>query len=756
MYKVSVVIPVYNVDDYIEETIESLLAQTLKEFEVILIDDGSTDKSIEKIEKVLKEHTNFKLFKQKNNGPSAARNKGIELAKGEYIAFMDSDDKIPKDSLEVRYNLAREKDVEVLICSTYKFNKNNSWPMKNHFLEEGFKDVKNDSDLYTTLGPCNKLFKRDLIEALRFPIDIKYAEDQVFVMEAYLKAKKIFASKYTAYYYRERPDDAAGSLTKQIIDNSSFVIEQVKTSWKLTKSNIEKYCENKYIANNITAKYFERLLSYDIWPPLKNAVVKGNEETQIKALNNMKNLIEVLDDNIINESRKFRWIIVQGIIHKYLFLKGNSKKVYTELLADTYKRFDANSKNILKVDEEYLYRSLEKIEKTKNNIYILKYLIRRKFDRLPKRIEGKIKRNLKIGFYIAKLFPTKKNNIIFATNKSNELSGNLKCINEELSKNKKYNVETYLINDEISFMATVRMYMKFGRAKYIVLDDYYRQLYGLKFKDGVEVIQVWHACGAFKKFGFSAIGKKDGNTLEFETNAHQHYTKVITSSKNIINEYSEAFNIEKEKVLPLGVPRTDILLNEEYKEFIKDELENEYPITKGKKLILYAPTFRGNIQQRQSFKLELDPTTILNALGEDYIIILKLHPSVKNGLEGIKIPAGLKERIIEIESGKDINDLIIASDIVITDYSSVVFEAALLDKKILMYAYDKEEYLGERDFYYEYDEFVPGEIAKTNEEIIEVIKKEKFDIEKVKNFKERFFDHTDGQASKRFVETIFK
>lgn len=300
------------------------------------------------------------------------------------------------------------------------------------------------------------------------------------------------------------------------------------------------------------------------------------------------------------------------------------------------------------------------------------------------------------------------------------------------------------------------MYYNFATAKYIILDDYYSQLYGLKFKKNVEIVQVWHACGAFKKFGFSSIGKADGNTEEFERRAHGHYTKVITSSKNINKYYAEAFNIDESKVLALGVPRTDILLNNDYKEYITHKLENNYPGIKNKKIITYAPTFRGGPKERQNFKLELDPVKILENIGEDYVIILKLHPSVKNGIEDvINIPNNLKDRILNLNSETDINDLIMVSDILISDYSSVVFEGAFLNKKMILFAYDKEEYLAERDFYYDYDNFVPGPIAYTNDDIIKIIKENKFDLEKVNKFKKEFFDYTDGKSSERFVEYIF-
>ena len=108
MNKVSVIIPVYNVEDYLRETIDSIINQTMKDYEVIFIDDGSTDNSVNIIKEYIEKNGSMTICQE--NMLSVARNKGIELAEGEYIAFMDSDDKLPKDSLELRYNLAKENE----------------------------------------------------------------------------------------------------------------------------------------------------------------------------------------------------------------------------------------------------------------------------------------------------------------------------------------------------------------------------------------------------------------------------------------------------------------------------------------------------------------------------------------------------------------------------------------------------------------------------------------------------------------------
>lgn len=323
-YKISVIVPIYNVEEYLRETLDSLIEQTLKDFELILINDGSTDKSGEIIEEYSKKYDNIVNVYQENSGPSRARNKGIELAKGEFIAFMDSDDIIPKDSLQVRYELAIDKNADAIVCGTYKYNGEKTWPMLKHFLSEGYKDIKVDYDLLWTVGPCNKLFKADLIKDLRFPEGIKYAEDQVFVMTAYLKAKKIYSTKYAGYYYRMR-NNPTESLTQQIQTASASVIEQVLKSWELTSNEIDKDIKDKQTATKLKNAYFYRLVNVDIWPPFRRALLSNDKNIELKALRNLNELLNVVGEEQLNSIGKIKRLAFRDIVKNNSTLNERSK-----------------------------------------------------------------------------------------------------------------------------------------------------------------------------------------------------------------------------------------------------------------------------------------------------------------------------------------------------------------------------------------------------------------------------------------------
>lgn len=279
-------------------------------------------------------------------------------------------------------------------------------------------------------------------------------------------------------------------------------------------------------------------------------------------------------------------------------------------------------------------------------------------------------------------------------------------------------------------------------SKYWITDNHYYQF--LKKRKDTIMINTWHALGAFKKFGLHSAKnedierfKKDGENIDY----------LLVSSDKLKNIYSEALNVPTDRILSLGIPRTDPLFDESYKEHMKKDFYNKYNIPKDKKLILYAPTFRDN--EKEKFNLKLKLQLLKESLGNEYLLLIKLHPIIRN--KDI-IPGDMKDFVLDVNR-ENINDLMIASDVLITDYSSVVFEYALLNKPMIFFAYDYDDYKENlRDFYFPYEEFVPGPIVKTTEDVIKTIKENKFPMDKVQEFSKEFCGFVGGESSKRFVD----
>ncbi|MDY3206012.1 glycosyltransferase family 2 protein [Clostridium baratii] len=307
-YKLSVIIPVYNVEEYLVETLDSVVNQTMDNYEIILVNDGSTDNSQSIIDDYAKRYENIVSIYQENSGPGKARNKGIDVSRGEYIIFVDSDDIIPRDALLKRYNHAIDNNADIAVCATHLYDGEKDWPIKNHFLEEGFKNITNDLELLWMMGPCNKIYKKRIIEDIRFPEDINYGEDQVFVLRAYLATNKIYSSKYVGYYYRMRRENG-GSLTQQAFVNPSKVIDDITVLWKLVSHDIDFTIKNEDIRENIKKAYFYRLVNVNVWPPLKEAFIGEKTSDKNKVYESMQNLINIVNREQFQKLGKIKKII---------------------------------------------------------------------------------------------------------------------------------------------------------------------------------------------------------------------------------------------------------------------------------------------------------------------------------------------------------------------------------------------------------------------------------------------------------------
>lgn len=369
-------------------------------------------------------------------------------------------------------------------------------------------------------------------------------------------------------------------------------------------------------------------------------------------------------------------------------------------------------------------------------------------------VRGLKNRFFRLAYKMHSLLPVKNKNISFLSDSRNDISGNFEYIYEEIKKRQSdFKLAFYLkgsIKQDKSFTELNTLAKAIATSKYIMVDDFYPLIYPLKIRKNSELIQVWHAVGAFKTFGYSRVGMPGGPKLTSKN--HRNYTKVLVSSKNIVNKYAEGFGIAESAVIPIGAPRTDLFFDEVRKKEIVDRLHEELPFINGKKVILFAPTFRGNGQQTAYYPFGMiNFKEIYEALKNEYVFLLKIHPFVQNKPE---IPYEYDNFFYDVSEYREINDLLLISDQLVTDYSSVCFEYALLNKPMVFFSPDLGEYMSDRDFYYDYFDFIPGSYASNTTMLIEKLKKESVDTKRLETFKDYFFDDLDGKVSERFVDIL--
>ncbi|MBS4200642.1 CDP-glycerol glycerophosphotransferase family protein [Bacillus sp. FJAT-49732] len=357
-------------------------------------------------------------------------------------------------------------------------------------------------------------------------------------------------------------------------------------------------------------------------------------------------------------------------------------------------------------------------------------------------------------YYLFHVFPVNPRRILFASDSRVEIGGNLKFVYEEMV-NRKIDYDYKFMFKENSFVKKtvieiVKLAYYCATSKSILIEENYPMISPLKIRKKADLIQLWHGAGAFKKFGYSRLGQPGGPKVNSKD--HRNYTKAVVSTKNVATHYAESFDIEKDRIYPLGIPRTDIFFDEEYKEQKRQELYEKYPFLKDRKVILFAPTFRGRGRKEAHYPIEyLDFEKLYNNLKDEYVFLFKLHFIILNK---VTIPYQYSDFFYDFTDYREVNDLLLIADILITDYSSICFEFSLLDKPMLFFAYDVEEYISKRGFYYEYQSFIPGNLVKTTNELVEKIVNKDFAEEKIKPFRDYFFDDLDGKASQRVVDLI--
>ncbi len=218
MEQVSVIVPVYKVEKYLAECVESIRSQTYKNIEIILVDDGSPDSCPVMCDAFALGDSRVRVIHKQNGGLSSARNAGLDVAAGEYICFVDSDDYISDDMVSVLYEAAKNADAEMALCSLERFGDGTQAGnyLKHMPFEDGVLTSDEVCDLLTSMYEacyavaCNKLYKKSLFDGLRFT-EGRINEDEFIMHRLYMICSKVAVTVHPGYYYRNAPDSITTS-----------------------------------------------------------------------------------------------------------------------------------------------------------------------------------------------------------------------------------------------------------------------------------------------------------------------------------------------------------------------------------------------------------------------------------------------------------------------------------------------------------------------------------------------------------------
>ncbi len=373
---------------------------------------------------------------------------------------------------------------------------------------------------------------------------------------------------------------------------------------------------------------------------------------------------------------------------------------------------------------------------------------------------SKINKPLKVDMYwkYRKKYKHKSSKpvVMFMSEQSTSISTNLKAVKDRMlarGMDKDYIiVESYrssVTNPRQGIKSWMDMLKKMAMSDFIFLDDHAPVLDWLILDKDTTLVQLWHAGAGFKSSGYSRWGHI-GCPAPYS--CHRQYKYGISGSKNIAHFFSEVWGINDSQVLPTGMPRIDEYLDEAYRAKKTKELYDKYPMCKDKKVILFAPTYRGTNKANAHYPYELiDFEQLYKLCGDEYVVLFKMHPWVASE---VPIADKYRDRFVDVGRYPNINDLFYITELLITDYSSNIFEYSLMKKPMLFFAFDKIQYSFSRGFHRAYEQSAPGKVCATFDEVLKAIAEKDFEYPKVEEYVEKHFDYIDSHASDRVIDWI--
>lgn len=768
-FRVTVVIPIFEVEPYIETCLDSIVNQTLEDLEVILVLKPGRDRSCEIAEYYADKYGWHCEYVQDDERQGESRNKGIDLASGKYIVFADSDDYIPPTAYEKMLEALEKTQADICLGRTLRFHSKNTkgWAIKGFDAGGLFSSrrVLRWADwpkLAFNGGPWNKMislkFLRD--NDISFPEKLLY-EDVGFSLNLYSSDPLIVIERSVVYKWRVRLSGVA-SITQQRDDFGNL------SDRLAVYSLVDDILEKKEISENLVK----------IWQ-----LRKANDIMYY--LDSYLNGTEFYRDCFRAEITPYLQKIPEDVFNKL----DPTKKKYALLLREgNYSKFDKlyGTRSVIKVA---YYAVKKSFPKTSGRVNKIKKFIAFPF-KMPRIVLSDLMRVIKRRRWQYKIHPRtglfyslcrcvvrpKQNVFLYEGVSGRQYAGNEKYIYLEMMKNLPNATHVWAFQDK---EAIERNRQNLSGAKLVVRGSikylYYLSKAGALFtgtslpyyykkQKGSLFIQSWHGT-PLKLLGFD-IKLPEAKQLNKNSTENVMYSQskiwdyFIAPNKFTEEKFSSAY-LYNGDVLKTGYPRNDIFYwPENKKQEISQSVRLRLNIPSGKKIALYAPTFRDGKKfgtKTSTVTFPLDIQVLKDRLGDEWVLVVRAHL-----LSGGKFDASQYGSFVVtamVDEFDDPQELCLAADVLITDYSSIAFDYANTGKPMLFYTPDFESYsMSKRGFYFDPRDQFPGPFLSTSEEVANSI----LNINDVcisynelyASFKEMYCSWEDGSASTRAVEAI--
>ncbi|CAM2941908.1 bifunctional glycosyltransferase/CDP-glycerol:glycerophosphate glycerophosphotransferase [Salinicoccus roseus] len=704
---ISIIIPAEKNENYIDRALESVVDQTYADFEALIL-HSDTDALKRAVGQKFIEDARFRFIETpKDITAGAARNIGLEAVAGEYVYFLDSDDYISSDALQM---LIENMDGHPVVRGRMRRTELDSSEIESAaeqrrttiFHRNRYNLVRNHSALHF-------LIKKDLIDRL----DLEFAEaeqtysDLMFVIPM-LEAVEVVPFVYEALYFRRRRNDPI-------------------THPSLRQMPIEQRMHDMFA----------------IYNRLKQSRLSFEAET-------------LLDTLLLNFYRKH--LIVK-------FKNKDEIDVHFEGLQETIRKVNPS---VLKTKDKVLQLDVRTIQSRSRRTFKRLSRVR---DILRDAKRGFTKRNGRKEFiykysYMKK--PLMDDLVIFESFQGKSYSDSPKYIYQQMLKSRSGYNHVWVLNkkqklpgDPVTVKRfSLKYYYYMARAKYIVSNVRMPNSY-IK-REGQKYLQTWHGTPLKRLAGdMDDVHMPGTNAAKYKKNFSKETDKwdyLIAPNAYSSAIFKRAFWFTN-TMLETGYPRNDILMTDDNPVIIQD-IKEKLGLPKDKKVILYAPTWRDDEYYKvgkYKFSMQLDLERLKEKFGDEYIILLRMHYVVASKMN----LTGLEGFAYDVSKYDDVSELYLASDMLITDYSSVFFDYANLRRPVLFFTYDIEKY-GEqlRGFYIDMETELPGPLLMTNDAVVDAIENigeiEEEYQERYDAFYDRFCSWDDGRASEKVVEAVFE
>jgi CDP-glycerol glycerophosphotransferase (TagB/SpsB family)/GT2 family glycosyltransferase len=729
----SIIVPVHNVEAFLRPCLLSILRQSYRDFELLCVDNGSTDHSRWIVEELADHDERVRpILLGENTGPGEARNRGFQEATGDYIVFVDSDDLLTKDALQkVADRIVRVPadivifDYARLFWDEKRKRNRRTLPLKSAEVRpHAFNLVDEPALLLLLQVVWNKAYRRDFLEEIGLVHPPGYYEDTVYAYTALIAAESITAINEVLYLYRQRR--GGGNILHSISRRHFDVFDQYDRlfGW------LEEHPEHERWRADLVGRMTVHFITI-----MKNARVPGEDEREFfeKAVR----YVRYHWDRSGYQPPEEHDVELQQALYA-----GNHDSYRGIMLS----RLDASVRSKA---EPGRMRSAVRGRAIRFARGGLRRLRRLKASAVERGSMAVYRRYLRE--------PIDENLAVFAAYWYRGYSCNPKAISEYALEHVPGLHAVWVIDDtsagsvpsnvEVVRPGTRRYFEVLARAKWLVNNVNFPN-HVVKRKGSIH-IQTQHGT-PLKTMGLDMqafkLPSKSTNFRRMLERADR-WDFNLSSNAHSTEVWGRAFPVAAE-ILEFGYPRNDVLVRE--REGDRAERRRALNLPQDGQLILFAPTYR---DYSAAFMPNIDLARLADILGPDTTIMVRSHYFL-DGTEG-----PVHDRVIDVSAYEDVNDLYLASDLLITDYSSSMFDYALLRRPIVLYIPDLERYTRKRGLEFDLRQHRPGPLARTPSDLAAVLVDREYltatEMEAADRFRERFCKFDDGHAAERVVRRLF-